>query len=111
MRSLTRRLITVTNPLRADEPITFSNGAPDEGTGNPGGVAQNERWWRCTSPHVRLVRVGEMTGNLEGVFAVDYRPLVATEDGKPEEADLSFEIEELGAYRYRFARTTRTISP
>lgn len=36
----------------------------------------------------------------EGVFAVDYRPLVATDDGQPHEADLSFDIEELGTYRY-----------
>lgn len=42
-----------------------------------------------------------MAGNLEGVFAVDYRPLVATDGQKPEEADLSFDIEELGTYRYR----------
>lgn len=48
---------------------------------------------------MRLVRVGEMAGNLEGVFAVDYRPLVATDDQKPEEAELSFDIEELGTYR------------
>lgn len=41
-----------------------------------------------------------MAGNLEGVFAVDYRPLVATDDQKPEEAELSFDIEELGTYRY-----------
>lgn len=48
---------------------------------------------------MRLVRVGEMAGNLEGVFAVDYRPLVATDDQRPEEAELSFDIEELGTYR------------
>ena len=48
---------------------------------------------------MRLVRVGEMAGNLEGVFAVDYRPLVATDDQKPEEAELSFDIEELGTCR------------
>lgn len=37
---------------------------------------------------------------LEGVFSVDYRPLVATDDGQAQEADLSFDIEELGTYRY-----------
>lgn len=92
VRSLTRRLITVANPLGADQAITF----PGESRGVGG---QSEGWWRCTSPHVRLVRVGEMAGNLEGVFAVDYRPLVDTDEGRPEEADLSFEIQELGTYR------------
>lgn len=99
MRKLTRRLITVVNPLRPDEPITFSKTAAKCAGGTPASGSHGEGWWRCSSPHVRLARVGEMTGNLEGVFAVDYRPLVATEDGKPEEADLSFNIEELGTYR------------
>lgn len=40
-----------------------------------------------------------MAGNLEGVFAVDYRPLVATENQNPDEAELSFDIKELGTYR------------
>lgn len=87
------------NPLRPDEPITFPKGKPEDAGVDPGIGIQNEGWWRCTSPHVRLVRVGEMAGNLEGVFAVDYRPLVATEDGSPKQADLSFDIEELGTYR------------
>ncbi|CAM9551391.1 unnamed protein product, partial [Pylaiella littoralis] len=105
VRSLTRRLITVANPLRPDEPITFpmKNPAADglnPAAGDGGGGDESEGWWRCSSPHVRLVRVGEMAGNLEGVFAVDYRPLVATDGQKPEEADLSFDIEELGTYRY-----------
>ncbi|CAM9826332.1 unnamed protein product, partial [Ectocarpus sp. 8 AP-2014] len=109
VRSLTRRLITVANPLRPDEPITFSTGDPAaaaDNAGPAGGVGtaaaggHAEGWWRCSSPHVRLVRVGEMAGNLEGVFAVDYRPLVATDDQKPEEAEISFDIQELGTYRY-----------
>ena len=99
VRSLTRRLITVVNPLRPDELITFTERTPKIGGGTPPVNSHGGGWWRCSSPHVRLVRVGEMAGNLEGVFAVDYRPLVVTEDGKPEEADLSFDIEELGTYR------------
>ncbi|CAM9503860.1 unnamed protein product, partial [Hapterophycus canaliculatus] len=101
VRSLTRRLITVANPLDQDEPITFPSGndALSPIGGDSGGGSRTEGWWRCSSPHVRLVRVGEMAGNLEGVFAVDYRPLVATEDQKAEEAELSFDIQELGTYR------------
>lgn len=75
VRSLTRRLITVANPLRPDEAITFSMGETSDGSinagvnGTPGGAAGNDGWWRCTSPHVRLVRVGEMAGNLEGDYS------------------------------------------
>lgn len=103
MRSVSRRFITVVNPLGPEESITFPTKGEASNTERSNGVIdKNEGWWRCTSPHVRLVRVGEMAGNLEGVFAVDYRPLVATTDdagGKPAEAELSFDIEELGTYR------------
>lgn len=105
VRSVTRRLITVANPLGPEAPITFPTAVENATDGNNGGSnagVKHEGWWRCTSPHVRLVRVGEMAGNLEGVFAVDYRPLVASTEhaeGKPEEAELSFNVEELGTYR------------
>lgn len=109
VRSLTRRLITVANPLGPSESITFrKSGTEKDPAATSGdnsvsvaGVFSKETWWRCTSPHVRLVRVGEMAGNLEGVFAIEYRPLVPTQDnGKADDADLSFDIEELGTYRY-----------
>ena len=32
-------------------------------------------YWRCDDPHVRLVRHGEMAGNKEGTFEIEYRPL------------------------------------
>lgn len=99
VRSLARRLITVANPLGPHEAITFPERESNVGAANGLNKEEKEGWWECSSPHVRLARVGEMAGNLEGVFAVDYRPLVPSDKGKPEEAELSFVIEELGTYR------------
>ncbi|CAM9160937.1 unnamed protein product, partial [Discosporangium mesarthrocarpum] len=91
VRRVTRHLITVANPLQPTAAITFPEERESEGGG--GG------WWSSGSPHVRLTRVGEMTGNLEGVFALEYRPLLPTESG-PEDTEIRIEINELGVYRY-----------
>lgn len=53
MRQTARTLITIDNPLPRDSPVTFP-----------------EKWWTCSSPHVRLNRVGSIEGNSEGVFEV-----------------------------------------
>lgn len=90
MRSLTRHLITVPNPLAPTASMTFA--APNGEQAGP--------WWHCSTAHIRLMRVGEMAGNLEGVFAVEYRPLLTPEGGRPLEEELVFNIEELGTYRY-----------
>ena len=84
IRQVARRLITIDNPLPADMPLTF----PDE-------------WWTCDDPDVQLVQLGEMQGNTEGTFQVEYRPLVADATGAPpKETQLSFTIAELGTYKY-----------
>ncbi|CAM9897256.1 unnamed protein product, partial [Choristocarpus tenellus] len=93
--SVTRHLITVANPLPPTAAITF----PNDGTDGKG-------WWSCGSPHVNLTRVGEMSGNLEGVFALEYRPLLPTEPG-PEETEIRINIEELGMYRYTLRLTAK----
>lgn len=80
VRQSTRKLITVDNPMGERE-ITFS-----------------QNWWECDTPEVRLVRVGEMTGCPEGVFEVEYRPLVATKSTQC--VDLRFRVDQLGEYRY-----------
>merc|ERR1711988_1396517 len=98
-----RHLITVDNPLAASAPVTFSGGDEEGG------------WWTCPDPTVRLTRVGEMQGNKEGTFQLEYRPLrnmrpeeAATGEsgGKPfKEVPLEFRIEELGSYKYTLQLT------
>jgi hypothetical protein len=85
VRQTARTLIMVDNPLPKDSPVTFA-----------------ENWWSSTCPHVRLSRVGSMSGSSEGVFELEYRPLVPTDAaGQPQEFALTFECAELGKYKYR----------
>ncbi|KAH8063156.1 hypothetical protein JL722_2318 [Aureococcus anophagefferens] len=80
VRQTARRLITIENPLPKDVSVTFP-----------------EDWWRCDNPHVKLAKVGTMQGSPEGVFEVEFRPLVPHDRV---EASLSFDIEELGEFKY-----------
>jgi len=54
-------------------------------------------WWSCNNPHVRLTKVGAMQGESEGVFELEFRPLVPHEKT---ETELVFSIDELGEFRY-----------
>ena len=80
VRQTARRLITIENPLPKDVSVTF----PDD-------------WWHCDNPHVKLAKVGTMQGAPEGVFEVEFRPLVPHDRI---ESSLSFHIEELGEFKY-----------
>ena len=57
MRQTARSLITIDNPLPKDMAVTFP-----------------EKWWNCSSPHIRLNPVGSISGNSEGVFEVRENP-------------------------------------
>ena len=79
-RQVAKKIISIDNPLK-DGAVTFG-----------------EDWWKCDNKNVKLRRIGEMAGNKEGTFELEYRPLVATVGA--EKAELSFDIEELGNYKY-----------
>ena len=81
VRQAAKRIISIDNPLPADKEITFG-----------------ENWWKCDNECVRLIEIGTMGGNKEGTFEIEYRPLVPTTS--VEKANLSFEIAELGLYKF-----------
>ena len=81
-RQTTRRLITVDNPLPNDAKVTF----PD-------------KWWDCDNPNIRVSPVGAMSGNSEGVFEVEYRPLLPNAESGVD-AGLSIHCQELGTFKY-----------
>jgi hypothetical protein len=80
-RQVAKKIINIDNPLGAGESIDFG-----------------DDWWKCDNKNVMLRRVGEMSGNKEGTFEVEYRPLVPTTG--VEKATLSFDIQQLGNYKY-----------
>jgi len=97
LRQVARHLITVDNPLPRHAPVTFEGG--------------EDKWWSCADPCVRLVRLGEMAGNKEGTFQVEYRPLALTPTkvkgggSASVETLLEFRTLELGTFRYNLALT------
>jgi len=80
IRQVAKKIITIDNPLGRDKTVTFK-----------------EDWWKCENDCVRLSRLGEMSGNKEGTFELEYRPLLL---GATEKCQLMFDIEELGTYKY-----------
>jgi hydrocephalus-inducing protein len=89
VRQVSHHLITIENPLPPSSELTFAPG---------------DSWWSCDNPCIRLLRVGEMAGNKEGTFQIEYRPLhvsSAAAAGSSElETSLEFTIAELGTYKY-----------
>ena len=61
-------------------------------------------WWTCEDPCVRVRRLGEMTGNPECNFEVEFRPLVAISE--PKEVRLTIQSVELGDYHYTLILTS-----
>ena len=80
VRQTMQHVLSIENPLSMDKEVTF-----EEGT-----------WWTCEDPCVRVRRLGEMTGNPECNFEVEFRPLVAISE--PKEVRLTIQSVELGDY-------------
>jgi len=94
VRQVSHHLITIENPLPSNAEITFPPG---------------DTWWTCDNPCIRLFRVGEMAGNKEGTFQIEYRPLrissAASASASETETILEFNIAELGSYKYALSLT------
>ncbi|RHY53725.1 hypothetical protein DYB38_002829 [Aphanomyces astaci] len=90
VRQSVKKVITIENPFPDSTPIPFDDSV---------------KWWRCSSPCVRVRRLGELTGRTEGSFEVEYRPLLHVGD-VPSDVDLSISCPQLGEYNYKLQLTT-----
>ncbi|GMH58813.1 hypothetical protein TrST_g5240 [Triparma strigata] len=81
VRQVAKKILNIDNPLGSEDAVTF--GAD---------------WWKCDNECVRLTQIGSMAGSKEGTFEIEYRPLVTTVG--VEKASLTFQIEELGDYKF-----------
>jgi hydrocephalus-inducing protein len=59
VRQSVQHLITLENPLSRDQPVTFEEG----------------NWWHCDDRGVRVRQLGDMAGQAEGTFEVEFRPI------------------------------------
>lgn len=87
VRQTARYIITVENPLPKDVPVAM------------GSVAKPADWWSCDSPYVKLNELAALSGNNEGTFEVEYRPLKPTQ--QPTEHLLTIMTKELGTFKYK----------
>lgn len=90
-RQSARFAITLENPLPPTVAVSMSGGAkPDD-------------WWSCDCPFVRVKELTPLSGNTEGSFEIEYRPLAPT--AQPTEHLLSINSKELGAFKYKLVAT------
>ncbi|CAK4295658.1 unnamed protein product [Aphanomyces euteiches] len=88
VRQSVKKLITMENPFPPTTSIDF----------------EENKWWHCSSPCIRVRRVAELTGRPEGSFEVEYRPILHGE--QPIEADLAITCLQLGEYNYKLQLST-----
>ena len=76
VRQTARYVMSIENPLPRDVPVAM--GAP----------AKPDEWWVCESKFVRVVELVPMSGNPEGSFEIEYRPLLLAD--KPQGTKKSY---------------------
>ena len=89
VRQTARSIITVENPLPLDSGVPVTMGS----------VAKPTEWWTCDSKFVRINELAPLSGNNEGTFELEYRPLVPT--SQPMEHLITIITRELGTFKYK----------
>lgn len=87
VRQSARYVITVENPLPADTAVTM------------GSIAKPDEWWSCDSKVINFKELSPLSGNPEGSFEIEYRPLMPTKS--PSEHLLTIITKELGTFKYK----------
>ena len=92
VRQSITKSFTITNPFDKDEHVAFARSQEDT------------TWWTCDHPHVRVREVTNMSGKDQGVFEIDYRPLLVMQE--PQDALLVVKSDRLGDYKYTLRLTS-----
>jgi hypothetical protein len=92
IRQTSRYLVTVENPLPVKNVITM------------GSALKPTEWWTCGSKCVNVVEILRLSGNPEGSFDIQYRPLLPTQ--QPTVTQLTIITQELGVFKYELTLTT-----
>lgn len=87
VRQTARYIITVENPLPKDAIVTM------------GSMAKPTEWWSCDSPYIKVNELTALSGNTEGTFEVEFRPLKPT--AQPTDHLLTIMTKELGTCKYK----------
>lgn len=98
VRQVARAIITVENPLFTEN-VAISMGS----------LAKPAEWWTCDSKYMRVNELSPLSGNREGTFEVEFRPLVVTHNnsGNLTEHLVTIITQELGTFKYKIcARAT-----
>jgi hypothetical protein len=87
VRQNARAIITVENPLASDIAVSM------------GSVGKPSDWWTCDSKVMRVNELSPLSGNHEGTFEVEFRPLTPT--AQPTEHLVTIVTQELGTFKYK----------
>ena len=87
VRQTARSIITLENPL----PASVAVGMGKSGDGN--------NWWTSDSKFIRVTQLSGLSGNSEGSYEIEFRPLAVTP--QPVENTVTIFSKELGTYIYK----------
>jgi hydrocephalus-inducing protein len=86
VRQSARHLLSIENPLDAHCEVTM-------------GPSAGAEWWSCDSKCIRVKELVGLSGQSEGSYEIEYRPLTPTK--QPEEHLLTVMTKELGTFKYK----------
>ena len=69
-----------------------------------GSLSRPTEWWTCDSKAINIIELSPMSGQPEGSFEIQYRPLLL--HTQPVETFLTLICKELGAFKYKLILTT-----
>jgi hydrocephalus-inducing protein len=87
IRQTARLILPIENPLPPDVPIKM------------GSVQKPQEWWTCDSKYIRINELLNISGQREGTYEIEYRPLKLSP--QPTEHLITIITQELGTFKYK----------